>query len=147
VIIADAGPLVAILNAEDRHHAACADVLGRYRGPITVPAPIITEVAFLVQRDAGSEAEAQFLESLVRRELIVEDLAIADYQRMAALVRQYSGFPLGSADASVIAVAERLGATRIATIDLRHFRAVKPAHCSAFQLFPADANDKTEDRR
>jgi predicted nucleic acid-binding protein len=58
---------------------------------------------------------------------------------MAELVRQYADFPLGSADASVIAVAERLGATTIATIDLRHFRAVKPAHCAAFELLPADA--------
>jgi predicted nucleic acid-binding protein len=138
VIIADAGPLVAILNADDDYHTACTDFLGRYRGPIIVPAPIITEVTFLIQRDAGSEAEAQFLDSLVRRELIVEDLSIADYQRMAALVRQYADFPLGSADASVIAVAERLGVTKIATIDLRHFRAVKPAHCTAFELLPAD---------
>jgi hypothetical protein len=75
------------------------------------------EVTFLIQRDAGSEAEAQFLDSLVRRELLVEDLSIADYQRMAELVRQYADFPLGSADASVIAVAERLCATKIATID------------------------------
>ena len=139
MIIADAGPLVAILNADDKYHTACVDVLGRYPGPIIVPAPVVTEVAFLIQRDAGSEAEAQFLDSLVRRELIVEDLSIIDYQRMAALVRQYADFPLGSADASVIAVAERLGVTRIATIDLRHFRAVRPAHCPAFELFPADA--------
>ena len=45
---------------------------------------------------------------------------------MADLVRQYTDFPLGTADASVIAVAERLGATRVATIDHRHFRAVAP---------------------
>jgi len=115
------------------------NVLGSHRGPIIVPAPVITEVAFLVQRDAGSEAEARFLDSLVRQELIVEDLTLADYQRMAALVRRYADFPLGSADASVVAVAERLGATKIATIDLRHFRAIKPEHCPAFELLPADA--------
>jgi predicted nucleic acid-binding protein len=40
---------------------------------------------------------------------------------MADLVRQYADFPLGTADASVITVAERLGATHVATIDHRHF--------------------------
>jgi hypothetical protein len=45
---------------------------------------------------------------------------------MADLVRQYADFPLGTADASVIAVAERLGATHIATIDHRHFRRSAP---------------------
>jgi hypothetical protein len=84
VIIADAGPLVAVLNADDEYHIACTDFLGRYRGPIIVPAPIITEVTFPIHRDAGSEAEAQFLDSLVRRELIVEDLSIAAGQPAAA---------------------------------------------------------------
>ncbi len=56
---------------------------------------------------------------------------------MADLVRQYADFPLGTADASVIAVAERLGATHVATIYHRHFRAVRPAHCPAFELLPA----------
>jgi hypothetical protein len=36
----------------------------------------------------------------------------------------------------VIAIAERLAATSIATIDHRHFRAVRPAHCEAFELLP-----------
>jgi hypothetical protein len=53
---------------------------------------------------------------------------------------------LGTADASVIAVAERLGATHlrtlftatdIAMITHRHFRAVRPAHCATFELLPA----------
>jgi hypothetical protein len=39
--------------------------------------------------------------------------------------------------ASVVAVAERLKATRVATLDHRHFRAVRPAHCDAFELLPA----------
>jgi hypothetical protein len=56
---------------------------------------------------------------------------------MAGLVRKYADFPLGAADASVIAVAERLKATRIATLDHRHFRTVRPAHCPAFDLLPA----------
>ena len=60
-----------------------------------------------------------------------------DWSRITQLERQYAGFPLGVADASVIAIAERLGITRIASIDHRHMRAVKPAHCDAFELLPA----------
>jgi uncharacterized protein len=55
---------------------------------------------------------------------------------MADLVRTYADFPLGAADASVVAVAERLKANRIATLDHRHFQAVRPAHCPAFELLP-----------
>ncbi|WP_433711962.1 PIN domain-containing protein [Nocardia sp. CA-084685] len=62
----------------------------------------------------------------------------ADYARMADLVVQYGDFPLGAADASVIAVAERLGITRISTLDHRHFRQVVPKHCGAFDLVPGE---------
>jgi predicted nucleic acid-binding protein len=46
-------------------------------------------------------------------------LSHADLDRMAALVEAYSSLPLGAADASVIAVAERLKLTEVATLDRR----------------------------
>jgi hypothetical protein len=55
---------------------------------------------------------------------------------MAELVEIYGDFPLGTTDASVIAVAERLNITEVATLDHRHFAAVRPAHCDAFSLLP-----------
>lgn len=47
---------------------------------------------------------------------------------------------LGLADASLVALAERLATIDIATLDERHFRAVRPlANGKAFRLLPADA--------
>ena len=60
----------------------------------------------------------------------------ADLARMAEPMRQYRAFPLGVADASVIAVAERRKLTEIATLDRRHFAAVVPLHAPAFDLLP-----------
>jgi uncharacterized protein len=137
MLIVDTGPLVAMLNAKDRHHEVCTGLLRRFRGQIIVPAPIVTEVAYFLQIEPGPAVEAAFLDALARGELVVEDITAQDFARMAELVRQYADFPLGTADASVIAVAERLGATHIATIDHRHFRVVRPAHCDAFELLPA----------
>ena len=74
---------------------------------------------------------------LFRSELSVEHPTEQDWSRIAQLVRQYAGFPLGVADASVIAIAERLGITQLASIDHRHMRAVRPAHCDGFELLPA----------
>jgi hypothetical protein len=37
----------------------------------------------------------------------------------------------------VIAIAERLDVTQLASIDHRHMRAVKAAHCDGFELLPA----------
>jgi uncharacterized protein len=36
----------------------------------------------------------------------------------------------------VITLAERLGATRIATLNHRHFRVVRRRHADAFELLP-----------
>jgi predicted nucleic acid-binding protein len=73
---------------------------------------------------------------LASGELHLEATTTGDLARMAELVRTYADFPLGAADASVIAVAERLDVTQIATIDHRHFRVVRPRHCDAFNLLP-----------
>lgn len=55
---------------------------------------------------------------------------------MAELVRGYDDLPLGTTDASVIALAERLAIGEIATLDQRHFRVVRPSHVEALTLFP-----------
>jgi predicted nucleic acid-binding protein len=97
---------------------------------------VLTEVCYMAESRLGSEAEARFLDSLATGEFELEAVTLVDLRRMAGLVRTYADFPLGAADASVVAVAERLGATRIATLDHRHFRALRPAHCAAFELLP-----------
>jgi uncharacterized protein len=55
---------------------------------------------------------------------------------VADLVKQYSNLSLGTVDASVIALAERLQITVVATLDKRDFSAVQPAHAPAFTLLP-----------
>lgn len=75
----------------------------------------------------GPEYEARFLESFSQSELVLEALTRSDVERVTELVRQYSEFPLGTVDASVVAVAERLDVSQIATLDWVHFRRFGPA--------------------
>jgi len=56
--------------------------------------------------------------------------------RIVELMRRYQGFPIGVADASVAAVAERLRLTDVATLDHRRFRALVPDHVPAFTRLP-----------
>ena len=137
MIICDTGPLVAALNADDKHHESCRRLLLQTAGQLVVPAPVLTEVCYLAATRLGPEIEATFLDALANGELELEPTTPADLARMAGLVRTYRDFPLGAVDASVVAVAERLDVIDIATIDHRHFRAVRPAHATAFNLLPA----------
>lgn len=69
-------------------------------------------------------------------DLIAEALHPSDFERIGELVSRYRNLPLGTVDASVVAAAERLGATEIATLDRRHFSVVRPRHVESFTLLP-----------
>jgi uncharacterized protein len=136
VIVVDTAPIVAAINERDQRHSECADLFRKGRGPFFVPGPVLTEVCYLLETRRGPHAEAAFLESLGRRELELVGLVPGDLIRMASLVKRYRDLPLGGVDASVVAVAERLGITTVATLDRRHFTVVRPLHTDAFDLRP-----------
>ena len=101
-----------------------------------VPTLVITEVVYLLATRLGTKLEIRFLGDLAGGAFVVEPVAVADWLRIAELVSRHRDLPLGAVDASVIAAAERLGVTDIATVDRRHFTVVRPAHVAAFTLFP-----------
>ena len=101
-----------------------------------VPTLVITEVSHLIGSRLGSEAEVRFLGDLASGYLGVEPVAASDWLRMAELVHTYQNLPLGTVDASVIAAAERLDESTIATLDRRHFAVVRPRHIDHFTLLP-----------
>jgi uncharacterized protein len=97
---------------------------------------VFTEVCMLLERRRGSRAELAFLADVRAGLFTLLETASADLERIADLVRTYSDLPLGTVDASVIALAERLGLPSVATLDHRHFSVVRPRHLSAFTLLP-----------
>jgi predicted nucleic acid-binding protein len=96
---------------------------------------VITEVTYLLGSRLGADAEVRFLGDLAAGNLIPEPVAASDWLRIAELVARYHDLPLGTADASVVALAERLGATEVATFDRRHFTVVQP-QAGTFDLLP-----------
>ena len=73
---------------------------------------------------------------MIAGELTVVDITADDYVRVVELIRRYADLGLGFVDASLIAIAERLGVTTIATLDRRDFTVVRPVHCDGFELIP-----------
>jgi uncharacterized protein len=133
--IVDAGPLYAVTDTSDGDHQRSLAVLQRPELQLIIPALVVAEVTYLVGRRLGPAAEAAFLRGL--RDFDVRAPSGTDWPRIAALVEAYADFPLGGTDASVVALAERLGIDLIVTLDVRHFAAVRPYHCPAFRLLPA----------
>lgn len=121
---------------DDRDHEACLRLLEAHPGPLIVPQLVVANVAYLLEARLGVEAEIRFLGDLAAGNLIVEPVRAADWIRIAELVGRYRDLPLGTVDASVVAVAERLGIAEVATLDRRHFGVVRPAHAPAFRMLP-----------
>lgn len=135
-ILVDAGPLYAYIDADDAHHQDCVGLLASHPGPLAVPVLVIAEVAHLVAARLGAEPEVRFLGDLASRAFVTVPVEENDWLRIAELVSRYGDLPLGAVDASIVAAAERLGVTTIATLDRRHFGIVRPAHAGAFELIP-----------
>ena len=101
-----------------------------------MPILVVTEVSYLLASKIDYETEVRFLGDLAAGELVPESGGAADWLRIAELVAAYRNLPLGTVDGSVVAAAERLGASTIATLDRRHFSVLRPNHVHAFDLLP-----------
>lgn len=136
MLLVDTGVLLAAADRNDPDHEACAELLQDAQGPLVTTALVVAETAYLIQRQLGASAESDFFRALAAGQIQIEQLSPTDLARIADLLAQYEDLPLGGTDASVIAIAERLGQMRIATIDHRHFSVVRPVHVAVFELLP-----------
>jgi uncharacterized protein len=120
------------------HETVRAWILSDERELVTTPL-IVAELDHLVLKRAGVEAARRLREDIDDGAYQVEWWPNA-IRESVSVARQYEGMPLGLSDASLVALAARLQTTTIATLDERHFRALKPlTGGEAFTLLPADA--------
>jgi uncharacterized protein len=136
VLIVDAGPLYAAAATQDDDHERCVELLAKAQRPLLVPELVVCEVAYLLSDRIGPHAEIAFARALAKGELIAEPVMDHEWERVAELMEQYEDLPLGMADASLVALAERHEATWIATLDQRHLGVVRPRHAPSFTLLP-----------
>lgn len=137
-IVADSGALYALYDADDAHHEAVTRVLQQRRGPLVVPSVILAEVDYLLREFLGVDAELAFLKGIAQGAYRLEPFTGADLERCLELIEMHRAMDIGLADASVAALAERLGIRTLLTVDERDFRAIRPKS-GFFTLLPADS--------
>ena len=137
MIVADTGAILALLDKGDRHHAAVRELYEERPGDWILPWAILPEVDYLIAAELGARAQESFLDDIAEGAFAVEYGRHADVARAHAIGKKYRALNLGLVDAVVMATAERLRADSIATLDLRHFGAVKMI--GSPRLLPRDA--------
>ncbi|MEO5966184.1 MAG: PIN domain-containing protein [Candidatus Limnocylindrales bacterium] len=135
-LICDTGPLLAALDAADPDHNRCARLLLESDEDLIVPALVLAELDYWCSRRLRAEAWLIFLDDLLAGVYRVEAPTGADLARCRELQARYGDLALGVVDASVVALTERLGESKVATLDQRHFGAVRPGHVDALEIRP-----------
>lgn len=117
-VVLDTGVLYAAADADDAWHERAAALLLTEAGLRIVPVTVVPEVCYLLHTRLGPRAERAFVDTL-GRDLPLEPLLDRDLAVLREIldVRPEIGF----VDASIAAIAARLGIGRIATTDRRHF--------------------------
>ncbi len=115
LITLDTSGIYALVNRRDPDHASVKAAFAADGGPYLVPAGILAEIGYLVERRLGARVLDAFLGDLASRALSL-DCGEDDVSRIRELVARYDDLPLGLADAIVIACAERSGG-RVLTLD------------------------------
>lgn len=136
-LIFDTSVLFAALDRGDKNHEPCRALIeGRPEERRVVPVTVLVELDHFIRRDLGIIVQAAFLRDVTDGAYDVAELLREDYTRIRGLCKQYSDQDIGLVDASIVAIAERLNEPKIATLDHRHFRMIRPRHVEAFELLP-----------
>lgn len=132
MITLDSSGLLALANRGDPAHREAVAALEANPGPYLVPAGILAEVTYLMEQRYGTPVLDAFLDQL-ETGVLSFDCGEDDFARIRELVERYEDLPLGAADASVVACAERSGGA-VLTLDVRDFSIV--AREGAIEILP-----------
>jgi uncharacterized protein len=135
-LVLDTGPLLAVLDAADPDHRRCVALLSDTSEDLVVPILVLAELDYWCHRRLGAGAWLSFTEDLLAGAYRFETPTIADLTRCQEIQTQYADQSVGVVDASVLALVERLGEDKLATLDHRHFSVLRPTHVEALRLLP-----------
>lgn len=133
-VLADAGPIIALLNRNDDCHVMCRDEFRRLKEPLLTVWPVVTEVMHLVAGIPGGQDSAW--EMLSADAVRIAPLDDSDMARMRELMHKYRDQGMDLADAALVRVAERDQLGRIFTLD-RDFSVYRIGRQGRFSIIPA----------
>lgn len=127
------------MDRDDANHPLVDDWMRTQEDELVTTPLVVAELDYLIARQGGAKATRILREHFERGAYQVEWWPTAIHETIA-IARRHESIELGLSDASLLALASRLQTTDIATLDERHFRALRPlSGGDAFTLLPADA--------
>jgi predicted nucleic acid-binding protein len=135
VTLTDAGPLVALIDADEADHETCVLSLQTLTLPLLTTWPAFTEAMYLLGRAGGSAGQQALWKLVLSRRLDVVELSRGAVERSSVLMAKYADRPMDLADATLVALAEERSERRIFTLD-DDFRIYRIHGRTRFEIVP-----------
>jgi predicted nucleic acid-binding protein len=135
VTLTDAGPLIALIDADEPDHKRCRETLAQLSLPLITTWPAFTEAMYLLGRAAGWRGQEPLWRLVLREDLILASPTPAANKRAARLMERYGDQPMDLADATLVALAEERRLKRIFTLNA-DFHIYRLNGRQAFEIVP-----------
>ena len=114
-VLADTGPLVALIDPDTREHEWVLDRVKALPRPLLTSEPVLTEAAFLLTRD-GFDADELF--ALADAGVIAVGIEFnRERTALRSLMGRYRNVPMSLADATLVRLSELHRDCHIFTLD------------------------------
>jgi uncharacterized protein len=135
-ILVDSSYLYSLFDENDKDHKRAVAAATLRKGQFLIPYVILTEVAYLFNREGGVPAVLKFFDKLLKMQPELQDVTFADLSRARDIMAQYADARLDFVDCCLMALAERLNVTQICTFDRRDFEIFRPKHTTTLDILP-----------
>jgi predicted nucleic acid-binding protein len=139
VILLDTSGLLSAIDASQRFHRECMLALHAAQPPLLLSPFVLAELDCLLAKHLGAAAQEALLAEVARGAYQLEAFTADDVARASEVIRRLPGQNIGIADASIVVLAERHGATTVLSLDERHFRALRIGPRKRLRILPFDA--------
>jgi uncharacterized protein len=114
-VIVDTGPLVALLNRQDKAHAWVMAQLTDIRAPMITCEAVLAEATYLTSQISGAR---QALIEMVSENFLQIGLQVQDqHAALLAMIKRYVNVPMSLADACIVRLAEMHPKSQVFTLD------------------------------
>ena len=138
MILLDSSGLLSAIDASQRHHTTCAEVLAEASPPLRLFPFVLAELDDLLATQVDGRAQLALFDEIARAVYRLEPFSAHDAAVAADVMRRYANLAIGLADASIVVLAGRYGLRDVLTLDERHFRTFRLPDGRRFRLLPAD---------
>lgn len=131
----DTGAIVALLDRNDRWHAACEAAFGQVSVPFITSEAVLTEVFHLVRR---TRADASLVWGFIRSGAVaLASIEDSELSEIHVLMDRYSDRPMDFADATLVYLAKRESISTVFTIDFADFATYRLEGRRRFRILPS----------